>query len=331
MGLALARVTVKQLPAHTRRVVIDIDASDDPCHGQQEFEGFNAYYGAHCYLPLFVHVTDEQGAQWPLFALLRPGRVNPAKGVRALLRQAVRLLRQRFPEVQILVRADSGFGHHRILSCCERLQVEYVMGLASNKRLKVLAGPLMRRCEAAHQAIVEDGPTDQVPWLCGHVRYKAGKWAHPRDTIVKLEMTFGKLNPRYVVTNIKEEGSTQPDAETVYRMYCARGEQENRIKELKLDLNSGRTSCHAFWANQTRLLLHLAANVLWGVVRAAAHDTRWAKAQIGTLQLQLLKVAARVRESTRRITLHLCSNCPHQREWRLLHHRLVNGSAVVVT
>jgi hypothetical protein len=181
----------------------------------------------------------------------------------------------------------------------------------------------------------------------GRFSYKAGSWPHHRDTIIKVAMTRGKLNPRYVVTNLRKWGKQglddqelddqelddqelddqelddqELDARAIYELYCGRGDQENRIKELKLDLESGRTSCHRFLANQMRLLQHLAAHVLWTVVRVAASGTRWARAQVVTLQLQVLKVAARVRESTRRVWLHLCSAYPYQEDWRLLLQRL---------
>src|ERR1017187_335288 len=140
MGLAVAGRVVAQLPADTRRVVLEVDASDDPCHGQQELEGFNGYYDEHCYLPLFVHLTDQRGTPWPLAALLRPGRVNPRLGVTGLLKRAVRLLRARFAEIEILVRADSGFGCDEVLRCCEELKVPYVIGIPTNSRLKAQLG-----------------------------------------------------------------------------------------------------------------------------------------------------------------------------------------------
>jgi hypothetical protein len=345
LGQVLAQRVVAQLPAQTRRVIIDIDASDDPCHGQQQLEGFNGYYGEHCYLPLFVHLTDERGVQWPLAALLRPGRVTPTLGVRALLERTVQFLRERFSEmgieVEILVRADSGFGCDEVLRTCERLQVRYLIGLPSNRRLQVLGQATQAKCEAAYQAQVEFAqhapggaasgglscPAAEVTCSdgCrefGEFEYKAGSWAHQRRTIIKVEMTQGKLNPRYVVTDLREWGGQVLDAEAIYELYCGRGEQENRIKEMKLDLDSGRTSCHRFLANQARLLLHLAAHLLWTVVRVAAAGTRWAKAQVATLQLQVQKVAARVRETTRRVWLHLCTGYPYQRDWRLLQERL---------
>lgn len=351
LGLALAERVVAQLPADTQRVVLDVDASDDPCHGQQQFEGFNGYYDTHCYLPLFVHLTAA-GTQWPLAAVLRPGRTNPLAGVCGVLKRAVRLLRARFPEVEILVRADSGFGCDEVLSCCERLGVHYLIGLPSNRRLQVLGAAAQARCAqawAAQCAVRAADPQRYEGGLAIAARgwtgagwsaqaaadgtwepcreyasfaYKAGSWAHCRPTLIKVEMTQGKLNPRYVVTDLTAWAGQELDAAARYDLYCGRGQQENGIKESKLDLDSGRTSCHRFLANQARLLEHLAAHVLWTVVRVAAAGTAWAKAQVGTLRLQIQKVAVRVRETTRRIWLHLCSTYPAQAQWRRLWERL---------
>jgi hypothetical protein len=160
--------------------------------------------------------------------------------------------------------------------------------------------------------------------------YQAGSWALSRQVILKVEMTQGKPNPRYVVTNLSHWAGPELDQEAIYQLYCGRGNQENAIKESKLDLASGRTSCHRFLANQARLIAHLAAHMLWTVVRVAAAGTRWAKAQVGTMQLQIQKVAVRVRETTRRVWLHLCSTYPYQQEWRLLLERL-NGAVVSLT
>ena len=354
VGRALAERVIAELPAETQSVILDIDASDDPCHGQQELEGFNGYYDSHCYLPLFLHLTDDQGHQWPLAALLRPGRTKPIAGVRTLLRHAVRMLRQRWPDIEILVRADGGFGCEQVFRYCDALQVQYVIGMPTNNCLKALGQATQDACQAAYDTIcaaatcaaatamgnelTNKAPSDKVEvCLDGCVRYgeflyKAGSWPYHRNTIIKVSFTRDnanrdKINPRYVVSNVKEWAGRVLDACGVYELYCGRGDQENRIKELKLDLNSGRTSCHRFWANQMRLLEHLAANILWTVIRVMAKGTIWAKAQICTMQLQIVKVAARVRETTRRVWLNLCTSYPYQLDWRLLQQRLAARDA----
>ena len=307
----MAKRVIAQLPAATTKVYLDIDATDDPCHGQQEFEGFNTYYGHHCYIPLLVQLTDEEGTQWPLAALLRPGGTHPHAGVRMLLRNLVGMLRARFGRIEITVRADSGFGCHRILDCLEGLKVLYAVGLAQNEVLKKLGESTEAKCLRKWK---KQGDGCQTH---GSIDYRAGKWKRYRRVVVKVEMIDGRPNTRYVVTNLWRFKSV-----VVYPLYCGRGEHENRIKELKLDLSSGRTSCHGFLANQGRLLMHLAAYVLWTVVRVAAAGTPLAKAQVGTLRLQLLKVAARIVESTRRVWIHLCSSYPYREVWRHVHANL---------
>lgn len=305
MGKSLAEQVIAQLPVATAKVYLDIDATDDRCHGQQEFEGFNSYYGHHCYLPLLVQLTDEEGTQWPVAALLRPGGTHPHAGVRMLLRNVVGMLRARFGKIEITVRADSGFGCRRVLDCLERLKVLYAVGLAQNEVLENLGKPTQAKGLQKWAKRNDDGIA------YGSVDYRAGTWKLYRRVVVKVEMISASPNARYVVTNLWRLKSA-----AVYKLYCGRGEHENRIKELKLDLSSGRTSCHGFLANQGRLLMHLGAYVLWTVVRAAAAGTQWEKAQVETLRLQLLKVAARVVESTRRICIHLCSSYPHRDAWR---------------
>jgi len=171
--------------------------------------------------------------------------------------------------------------------------------------------PVVKRCL---KKSLKEGPGCKAH---GSFLYQAGTWDRARRVIVKVENIQGEVNARYVVTNLWHRKS-----EEVYKDYCGRGDQENRIKELKLDLAGGRTSCHRFLANQGRLLMHLAAYVLWTVVRLAAAGTRWARMQVGTLRLQLLKVAARVVESTRRVWIQVCSSYPYQEAWRRVQARL---------
>jgi hypothetical protein len=314
MGMALAERVVAQLPAKTRRVVLDVDATDDPCHGQQELEGFNGFYDAHCYLPLLLYATGPDGVQRLLASVLRPGKAIWSDGLLGMMRRAIALLRARFPGVQILVRADAGFGHAPLLDFCEQEGVDYVLGLRSNPRLAKLSTPVQMWAALKYKR-EGDGCREFTEFS-----YKAGPWKRARRVVVKAEVTRGELNPRYVVTSL----CWKP--ETLYRFYCQRGDRENRIKELKLDMASGRTSCHRFWANQLRLLLHSAAFVLMQSLQAAAAGTEWAGAQAGTLRLRLLKVAARVVESCRRVWLHLPSSCPVQQIWLHLSRQLAPDS-----
>jgi hypothetical protein len=316
MGRALASCVVRQLPSNTRQVVLDIDAMEAPCHGQQEFEFFNAFYDSHCFLPLLLYVTDENGRQRLMAVLLRSGKAGNA-GVRALIRRAVSILRARFPNLEILLRADAGFGNDKTLRLCDDLNLSYVLGLSGNK-------PLHRLSESTQMQACCKYSFEKAAWqeegICrefGSFEYKAGSWDKERTVIVKAEITQGQLNPRFLVTSLDAEHS-----EKVYEFYCARGDRENRIKEFKLDLAGGRTSCHRFLANQFRVLLHAAAAVLMGVIQEAAADTQWAKAQAATIRLRLLKIGARGVETTRRVWVHLSSSYPHQNAWQRIYQEL---------
>jgi hypothetical protein len=314
MAIALAERVIARLPLETKEVVLDVDATDDPCHGQQELEFFNGYYDHHCYVPLLVHLTGPDGQQRLLGSMLRPGNASYKRGLFGMLRRAVRLLRVRLPDVKIVLRADAGFGYYDVLHFCERHGVDYVLGLKTNRRLAVLSTPVQMEACSYFRSKGNDYR------IFAEFAYKAGSWKNLQRVLVKSEITLGKLNTRFVVTNL-----TQFPAE-IYQFYCARGEQENRIKELKLDLESGRTSCHRFFANQMRLLLHTAACMLMSVLQEAASGTIYAKAQIGTFRLRVLKVAARVVESCRRIRFHLSASYADQATWFHLNRRLAQAT-----
>jgi hypothetical protein len=313
MAVAMARRVISRLPAGTRRVIIDVDPTEDPCHGQQEFEFFNGHYGCHCYLPVYVHITGDDGRQRILGSLLRPGNAGPTKGLYSALRIAIRLMRERLPDVQIILRADSAFGVCDVLDFSEDMRIDYILGMKGNNVLSDLSAPV--QMDACLKYKWEGNGCREY----GSVSYKAGSWRHARRVVVKAEITQGELNPRFVVTSLE----TLSDVET-YEFYCARGEQENRIKEMKLDLASGRTSCHSFLANQFRLLIHTAACMLMGVLQESLAGTCFAKAQIGTLRTRLLKVGARVVETARKIWFHLPSSFPAQDAWRRMYAALVS-------
>jgi hypothetical protein len=328
MALAIARCVVAQLPKKTKQVVLDIDAYEDPCHGQQELEFFNAHYDSHCYLPLAIFVTSaEDGVQRLMGAMLRSGKAGQA-GVRAIIRAAVAIVRGRFPKAKIILRADAGFGNALVLHLCDDLKVSYCLGLATNKRLQTLSTPLqMRACwryTFAREEWAKESDGD-VYRQFGRFEYKAGTWKRKHRVIAKVEITQGALNPRYIVTNLYPTSPPQK----AYDFYCRRGDIENRIKEFKLDLSAGRTSCHRFLANQFRLLLHVAASVLMAAVQQAAKGTEFAKAQASTIRLRLLKLGARVVESTRRICLHLSSSYPSQEAWQRIYTVLTVSAARV--
>ena len=311
MSMALARTVVNQLPVNTKRVVLDVDASEDPCHGQQEFEFFNAHYDSHCYLPLLLHITADGDRQRLMAAMLRPGRADSKTGLLGLLRRGIDLIRARFPRVEIILRADGGFGQADVIEFCTRAGLPFVLGLPTNARLKRLALPF------EEDALIQEADKEEISRYYAEFDYTAGTWSASQRVIERIEITRSEINARFVVTNMHW---LSPKA--LYEFYCERGEQENRIKELKLDLASGRTSCHRFLANQFRLLLHTAASVLMCAIQDGLAGTRLQNAQAGTIRLKILKVGAQARESLRVLWLRLSSTFVNRDLWYLLYSRL---------
>ena len=291
-------------PAH---LILDFDATDDRIHGPQESRFFPGYYDHHGFLPLYVFCGDEL-----LVAYLRPSNIDASKPTRAVLKLLVRRLRAAWPEVRITIRGDSGFCRWRTMRWCDAHGLGYVLGLAKNPALERAARDEIARAERQFQR------TGQPQRLFGSFAYAASTWDRARRVIVKAEPTAQGTNPRFVVTNVP--GDPQELYEDVY---CQRGEMENRIKEQQLDLFADRTSCHRFLANQFRLLLSSAA---YGLVQALRRTT-WAGtelawAQVGTIRRKLLKVAARVVVSARRVVFHLASSYPYQEMFRSVYERL---------
>ena len=319
MATALARKVLEQVPATTRVVTLEVDATDDPCHGQQQLRLFNGYYGEHCYVPLLVHLVEPGGRRHLLYALLRPGNASSGKGLPGMMRAAIRLVRERLgKKVGVLVRADSGFGTGKFIDFLSSQRVDFVLGLPSNAILTGLAVPAHLRAAVGYKF---EGEGYRV---FDEFQYAAKKgWAQRRRVIVKVEMTQAAFNPRYVVTSLREG-----DPEEIYEFYCARGEQENRIKEFKLDMDSGRTSCSRFTANRFRLLIHAAAYALMNGMRGALAGTAWERSQMAEIRLRLLKVGARVVQSSRKVWFHLPTAYPNQKDWEHLIRRLREGHAV---
>jgi len=283
-----------------RRIVIDIDATEDPTHGQQEFQFFNGFYDCHCYLPLMVFGMCDGSPMEILAAVLRPGNAPSAKRAGAILWRLARRLKAAFPNTNILVRADGGFSSPEFYEVCESLNLDYLVCIPVNKVLTRNAEPLMVQARAERDA------TTAAARVYGEFPYGAGSWKKKeRRVIVKAEALPGKDNARYVVTNLGQ------DPKVLYEIYCLRGECENRIKEMKLDLSSGRTSCGRFVANAFRLMLHALAFALLGMVRDHLAGTDLAKCTVGQIRLKLLKVAAIVQESTRRFLVRLPRGHPH--------------------
>jgi Transposase DDE domain group 1 len=319
---------VERCGAQPKRIVLDLDPYDDPAHGQQQGVLFNGYYDHHCYLPLLICGTVDDGPQRLIGVVLRDGKAPPTAQAVGYLQDLVTALREQYPAVEIIVRGDSGYGVPVMIAACRALDVRFCFGKAQNPVLRRLAVPVAARGAAA-ETLREARPLGaRRPRSCrvfGEFSYQAEEWPQAERTVVKWECTYGSANPRFVVTDLAAaRGWT---AHQVYRFYCARGDRENRIKEFKLDLFGGRLSCQTFLANQCRLLLHGAAyllcQALQETVRAVAPVHELAQAQAGTLRSRLLKVAARVRTRCRVIRIHLCSSFPLRELWQRVALHLV--------
>jgi hypothetical protein len=311
IGVALATQVVASLPDDTTHVILDLDGTDDECHGQQELALYDGHYGCVCYVPLHLHVTDEDGREHLLTSLLRTGNARSTKGMIGIVKRAVKLLRARFDDLDITVRGDCAHGFGAMTNWCDANRVGYVLG--HQGREPVHRDSCLTRLAAAYLYMTEG--------ICspfyGETTHKGEGWHQARRIIYKVEANPKSVDCRYVVTSRKTESP-----EEVYTFYKGRGDQENRIKEMKLDLNSGRTSCHRFIANQFRLLIHTAACQLIVALQRAVSGTQYAAAQAGTLRLRLLKVGARVVESCRKIWLHLPTAFPDRYVWKEIICRL---------
>jgi hypothetical protein len=321
-GAALERQFVECfLDAHEKapdEIVLDLDATDDPVHGGQEGRFFHGYYGHYCYLPLYVFCGDHL-----LVAKLRTADRDAAAGSVEELTRVVGQIRARWPAVSITIRADSGFAREPLMAWCEANGVGYVLGLARNARLQRAIGAALneakQRCAATGEAVR----------IYQELDYRTRKtWTRARRVVAKAEHLPGepgKANPRFVVTSLPAEHTAA--APLYERLYCARGDMENRIKEQQLDLFADRTSTATMRANQFRLWLSSMAYVLVAELRRTALvGTALATAQAGTIRLRLFKLAALVRVSARRIVLSLSSSYPLQ---ALFKQALANLTAVL--
>lgn len=291
-------------------LILDFDATDDAVHGKQEGRFFHGYYDHYCFLPLYVFCGERL-----LVSYLRPSKIDGAKHAWAILGLLVKRLRRAWPGVRIVLRGDSGFCRQRMLGWCERKGVGDIVGLAKNARLNRLAGAWMNRAARDFEA------SRDKQRLFGEFTYAAGSWKTERRIIARIEHSAKGANPRYVVTNLEGDGRALYE-----KLYCARGEMENRIKEQQLDLFADRTSCHKWWPNQFRLLLSsLAYTLIETVRRVALNGSDMARAQAGTIRLKLLRIGAVILRNTRRVRVLLSSACPDQDLFRVAAERLKPG------
>jgi hypothetical protein len=299
------------LEAHRRaprQIVLDLDATDDPLHGQQEGRFFHGYYDSYCYLPLYVTCGRHL-----LAAKLRRSNIDGAAGADVELARIVGRIRASWPRVRILVRADSGFARESLMAWCEANGVDFVFGLARNPRLEKKIEWHMAQAEA------ESRRTGQPARRFNDFHYATlESWSHRRRVIGKAESTQGEANPRFIVTSLNR---AEIDGRYLYeKVYCARGDMENRIKECQMDMFADRTSANTMRANQLRLWFSSMAYVLLCALRRIGlQQTRFAKASCGSIRLALLKIGALVTTSVRRIKFAMASGCPCQDDFRQAH------------
>jgi len=321
LGDALADAVIghhrRRLRGRAYRVTVDLDPTDDPTYGQQEFSFYNGHYGNWCYLPMVATLAFGDAAeQYAVGVVLRPGNAPASKGAVGLLRRLFAKLRGAFPKARLRVRLDGGFATPEVLDFLDEEGVEYLVAIAKNARL----GPQGRRRLGQARRIARR--TGKTAHLYGETRYAARKWRHgQRRVIYKAEVVClagrqPRDNLRFVVTNLRQS------PRRVHQIYRARGDQENRIKELHYGLALDRTSCSRFLANQMRVLLTLAAYVLMQELRRQARGTRCEGAQMATLRERLFKVAAWVEVSVRRVVVHLPRSFPWQPCWVRIAARL---------
>jgi hypothetical protein len=299
------------------QITLDLDATDDPLHGHQEDRFFHGYYDNYCYLPLYVFCGRHL-----LAAKLRPANIDASVGSVEEMARIVTQIRRRWPQVRILLRADSGFAREVLMAWCENNGVDYLFGLAKNSRL--VAEIESELAAAQEQSQQTQKPARRFTDFTWRTR---DSWSRERRVVAKAEWTGGKANPRFVVSSLTRE---EHEARHLYeKVYCARGEMENRIKECQLDLYADRTSAHTMRANQLRLWFASMGYVLiCALRRISLKHTQFASASCGTIRLKLLKIGALVRTSVRRIKLAMPSAFAYQAEYNAAYAALTAAVAV---
>ncbi len=306
------------LEAHKRpprQIILDLDATDDPLHGHQEGRFFQGYYDCYCYLPLYIFCGRHL-----LAAKLRRSNIDGSAGSIEEVERIVRQIRDHWPYVRILLRADSGFARETLMAWCEQNRVDYVFGLARNERLAAMIEPEFVAARAASEKSGQPARRfKDFQWST------IDSWSRRRRVIAKAEWTQGEANPRFIVTSLKR---AEAAARHLYEdIYCARGDMENRIKECQLDLYADRTSAATMRANQLRLWFASMAYVLiCALRRIGLTKTVFANATCGTIRLKLLKIGALIRISVRRFRIAMASACPAADDWARAARRLADAA-----
>jgi hypothetical protein len=319
-----------------RRIVLDLDVTDDQVHGNQEQAFFNTYYGGVCYAPLYIFCGHHL-----LAAKLRPSNVDPADGALQELQRVIGLIREQWSHTHILVRGDSAYSREEIMSWCEaQTGIDYVFGLATNNQLRMRAFDVIKKASADYEqrltpatSFLEQlfSPVEDLTvvkeLIPGSMWYRSlcyktqNSWSCSRRVVTKVTYDSQGLKMRFVVTSLR--ASKIPPAKLYTEKYCPRGEMENRIKEQQLELFSDRTSTHSFEGNQLRLWFSAVAYILMQAFRASClARTPLATATVGTIRILLLKLGARVLSSVRRVLISISSSCPYQDIFAIAYQRI---------
>ncbi len=307
---------IESYPTPPEQIILDIDGTDAVTYGNQQLSLFHGYYQEKIYFPCLI---NEAKTGYPLVLQLRAGNSHSGKGMKGILRWLFWRLRKAWKNVMIILRGDGGFSLPEIMDICERQNVKYAFGFSSNSVLKRKIDYLLDKARLSYYK------KNEKVRLFDDVYYRAKSWKKPRRMVMKAEWLEKGGNPRFVVTNMDMKAQELYD-----NFYVQRGAtSEHRIKELKIGLNGDRLSCHQFIANQFRLFLSQAAYILMLEIREAASETRLEKAQISRMRETLIKIAARVKVSTRRIMVELTSNCPFQPEIKLILQKLLTGRQLI--
>lgn len=305
MAVALGEIYIRERGRSgvPKRILLDVDSTDDPTHGDQEGSSYHGYYEQHMYHPLLVFDGDTGQL---ITVVLRPGNTHASRGAVGILTRIVRRVREVWPDVDIALRADAGFAVPAVYAYCEAQGIAYAIGLVTNARLEALAAPLLK--QAQQQYAIEQHKVR----LLGADAYQAGSWEHERRVVYKAEVMAEGTNTRFVVTS---KSDAPPE---LYDWYVGRGESENWIKAFKLHLKGDRLSCHRFLANQFRLFLHATAYWLLDTLRSKLLAVGAERMQLDTLRLRFIKIGGRVREWLSHVKLHLASSHPSQHLWQVL-------------
>jgi len=312
MGVAFVDGFLDSYRRAPKKIIVDVDDTDDPTHGAQQMSLFNAYYDEYCYMPLHIY----EGYSGKLIcAVLRPGKRPDGEEIAAILSRVLKRIRKRWPKVRIVLRGDSHFSGPKIFDLCHSMRrTHFVLGLSNNRALKPLVEDAVQRVEAAYKL------ANKKLKVFVEFPYQAKSWSCPQRVICKIEVNEKGRNVRFIVTDMNGRGPQRMYDES----YCKRGCMENFIKDHKNALHSDRTSCHRFTANHFRLFLHSAAYVLMhAFAEKGLRGSELAKSQFDTIILKILKIGAQVVEGLSRIRIHLPASCPVKELYMRIHHNLV--------